>query len=156
VKLGPLRAYPEHDAAGLPDVNGWQVYGQALQVCVSQSVSQAAEQMFRQIDMDVKADLTGWTHGCLDDTIIWGAMLNSGAGIAALVVYLRSEARELHGSVSNIAGQVKTISDSIMLACPSGAVVIMPRKQRKPEEQQSCLTSLTGHADGPTSRLTGS
>jgi hypothetical protein len=41
-----------HETAGRKQLAG--VYGQALQVCVSQSVSLAAEQMFRHIDMDVR------------------------------------------------------------------------------------------------------
>jgi hypothetical protein len=116
VKLGSLRPYPEHDAAGLPDVNGWQTYGLALQVCVGPAVTAQASEMFSLIDRSPAADMGAWVQGCPDDVVIWGAMLNSGLGSlpSALVVLLPGELKAAKAGMAiyrHIAKSVMTVSD---------------------------------------------
>ena len=70
VRLGSLRPFPAVDAAGRPDIDGWEIYGAAFQTHVHAAVTQEAEELFEQVDADPEYDLGGWVQGCPDDIII--------------------------------------------------------------------------------------
>jgi hypothetical protein len=70
VKTKPMRPSPETNAAGYPDVDGWEIYGLALQSAVGPAVSLEAADWLSAIDLDPKVELTGRPCGCDDDALI--------------------------------------------------------------------------------------
>jgi hypothetical protein len=116
VKVGPMRPFPETNTAGFPDVNGWEVYGLALQAAVGPAVSLDTAARFTAIDRNVKDELVGWQRGCADDVLIWNTMLNAGVGAlpAELVLLLPGELKSMKAGIEvyqHIAATVNTMSD---------------------------------------------
>ena len=116
VKIGSLRDFPEHNAAGYPDINGWETYGLGLSSAISPAVTPEAIEMLERVDENARCDLVGWVRGCPDDKVIWRAMLNTGSGALpeALVLLIPQEMKKAKAGLEIyrwISKTVHTMSD---------------------------------------------